>query len=167
MTKSSSAAKGSFGPLRAPTHIRTNIVTDFQPDVCKDYKETGFCGFGDACKFLHDRSVTKAGWQLEKDWIEEQEERRRKRERGVDPDAKDDGGNKNVDDDGLPFACFICRSAFKAPVVSLCRHYFCEECAVERLATDSTCAACGKQLRGVLNTATKIVTKMERAGRAG
>lgn len=22
---------------------------DYQPDICKDYKETGFCGFGGEC----------------------------------------------------------------------------------------------------------------------
>jgi len=42
-----------FGPIKGPSaSIRTITLTDFQPDVCKDYKETGFCGFGDTCKFL-------------------------------------------------------------------------------------------------------------------
>ena len=35
----------SFGPIKASTNIRTITVTDFTPDVCKDYKQTGFCGF--------------------------------------------------------------------------------------------------------------------------
>ena len=35
--------------------------------MCKDFKDTGYCGYGDACKFLHDRSDYKSGWQLEKD----------------------------------------------------------------------------------------------------
>ena len=39
---------------------------DYQPDVCKDYKETGFCGYGDACKFVHDRSDYKSGWEIER-----------------------------------------------------------------------------------------------------
>lgn len=38
--------KKSFGPIKAPTNVRTITVTDFAPDVCKDYKQTGFCGFG-------------------------------------------------------------------------------------------------------------------------
>lgn len=25
--------------------------------VCKDYKETGRCGYGDSCVFMHDRGV--------------------------------------------------------------------------------------------------------------
>lgn len=65
------------GPQRASgSTIRTVTITDYQPDVCKDYKgafqlqrdslnieliigitETGYCGFGDTCKFLHDRGT--------------------------------------------------------------------------------------------------------------
>jgi hypothetical protein len=45
---------------------------DYQPDICKDYKETGYCGFGDSCKFMHDRGDYKSGWQLEREWKEEQ-----------------------------------------------------------------------------------------------
>jgi RING finger protein 113A len=71
------------GPIRAPAHLRVSVRWDYQPDICKDYKETGllsnvyfiliklfyllgYCGFGDSCKFLHDRSDYKHGWQIEK-----------------------------------------------------------------------------------------------------
>lgn len=76
-----SAAKytGLYGPVRASsTNVRTTLRIDYQPDVCKDYKETGYCGFGDSCKFLHDRSDYKAGWQLENEWQQEQAEKRQK-----------------------------------------------------------------------------------------
>ncbi|XP_012513411.1 PREDICTED: RING finger protein 113A-like [Propithecus coquereli] len=49
------------GPIRAPEHLRATMHWDYQPGICKDYKETGFCGFGDSCKFLHDRSDYKHG----------------------------------------------------------------------------------------------------------
>ena len=35
------------GPVRASTNVRMTVTTDFAPDVCKDYKKTGWCGFGD------------------------------------------------------------------------------------------------------------------------
>lgn len=57
---------GAHGPLRASTNVRTSIRVDYQPDLCKDYKETGYCGYGDACKFLHDRGDYKAGWEIER-----------------------------------------------------------------------------------------------------
>jgi len=66
------------GPQRSSNTIKTVTLVDYQPDVCKDYKgkwfqlwprqclpntvyatETGFCGFGDTCKFLHDRGTCK------------------------------------------------------------------------------------------------------------
>ncbi len=30
----------------------------------------GFCGYGDSCKFMHDRGDYKAGWQIEKEYQE-------------------------------------------------------------------------------------------------
>lgn len=57
---------GSHGPLRANVTVRAISRFDYQPDICKDYKETGFCGYGDACKFLHDRSDYKSGWEMER-----------------------------------------------------------------------------------------------------
>lgn len=34
------------GPIRAPANLRATVRWDYQPDICKDFKETGFCGFG-------------------------------------------------------------------------------------------------------------------------
>lgn len=152
-----------FGPIRAPAHLRASVRVDYQPDVCKDYKETGYCGFGDACKFLHDRSDYKAGWQLDSEWTTQQEKRRR----GLFSSGvhEDEGSNHlnsgDVDDDGLPFACFICRDDFKSPVMTLCGHYFCEHCALTRMQKEGTCAICKKQMRGTLNAAPKLVAKLK------
>jgi RING finger protein 113A len=33
---------GTQGPIRAPAFIRTTSRFDYQPNICKDYKETGF-----------------------------------------------------------------------------------------------------------------------------
>ena len=155
--------KGLYAPMGAPSHLRVSVRFDYQPDVCKDFKETGYCGFGDACKFLHDRSDYKAGWQLEKEWSEKQKLRQERIARGEDPDEDPTAKSKNDDDvdkDGLPFACFICRGSFKFPVETLCKHYFCEECALKRMEEDPRCAVCNTQLRGTLNTAHKLVAKL-------
>ncbi|KEH19406.1 zinc finger C-x8-C-x5-C-x3-H type protein [Medicago truncatula] len=65
----------THGPLRPSTHIRVSSRIDYQPDLCKDFKETGYCGYGDSCKFLHDRTDYKSGWQLEKEWNETEKRR--------------------------------------------------------------------------------------------
>ena len=63
---------GSLGPMRAPTNLRVNCRFDYAPGICKDYKETGYCGFGDSCVFLHDRGDYKSGWELEEEWKKNQ-----------------------------------------------------------------------------------------------
>lgn len=151
-----------FGPLRAPAHIRTSVRMDYQADICKDYKETGYCGFGDACKFLHDRSDFTAGWKLERDWAAKEGRRRERMLRGLDPDEKssDEEGEKNGRD-ALPFACHICRKDFVSPVVTQCNHYFCEECAIQWLQTNPSCPVCKATLNGTLNVAHKLIAKLK------
>lgn len=34
------------GPIRATQFMRASVRWDFAQDICKDYKETGFCTFG-------------------------------------------------------------------------------------------------------------------------
>ena len=46
--------------------MRQTAIFDYKPDICKDYKETGYCGYGDSCKFIHDRSDYKSGWELDR-----------------------------------------------------------------------------------------------------
>jgi hypothetical protein len=49
------------GPVQAPSNVRMINFIDYNPSLCKDYKETGYCGYGDSCKFVHDRGDYKSG----------------------------------------------------------------------------------------------------------
>ncbi|XP_042448302.1 zinc finger CCCH domain-containing protein 1-like [Zingiber officinale] len=158
-------ASGAHGPLRASAHIRLSARFDYQPDICKDYKETGYCGYGDSCKFMHDRGDYKSGWQLEKDWEEAEKARKKRlaaRSRGDNDEADHEDGNDDDDeaDDSLPFACFICRQPFEDPVVTKCKHYFCEHCALKHHAKNKKCFVCNKPTLGIFNTAHEIREKM-------
>ena len=98
------------GPMKAPANVRTVTVVDYQPDICKDYKETGYCGFGDTCKFLHDRSDYLAGWQMNS--------------MGEAADARAGSYGADLEDDDdkeedIPFACLLCRLPVRAPRVSI------------------------------------------------
>ena len=142
---------GRQGPIRAPANLRSTIRWDYQPDICKDYKETGFCGFGDSCKFLHDRSDYKHGWQLEREWKEGSYNQQDPHQYEIDSDGEDE----------LPFACFICREPFKNPVVTKCQHYFCESCALSHYRKSKRCFVCDVQTNGVFNPAKNIIKKIK------
>lgn len=163
--KSGSSHARTHGPSKPSANYRMSVLVDYQPDVCKDYKETGYCGFGDSCKFLHDRGDYKAGWQLDRDWEEEQKARK-ERERQGWVDANDSDANQESDrDDEMPFACFICREPWASctdPVVTTCGHYFCEQCALKHNAKTGKCFACNEPTRGIFNVAHDII-KREKA----
>lgn len=132
------------GPMRATANIRTITLVDYQPDVCKPYKETGFCGYGDSCKFLHDRGDYLAGWQLDQ------------------MDAEDGAAPvESEEEEMLPFACLICKKEFDEPVVTKCGHYFCMKCAVNRFIKSPKCYACGAATNGIFNKAEKLLAKLE------
>jgi len=119
---------------------------------CKDYKETGFCGYGDSCKFLHDRSDYKTGWQLDKEWDA--------KTYGKDDSEQYEIKEDEDEDDQLPFACFICREDFKNPIVTKCTHYFCEKCAIDYFRKSPRCAACGTATQGIFNPAKNLIKKL-------
>ncbi|KAI0633546.1 hypothetical protein C8Q77DRAFT_1057597 [Trametes polyzona] len=138
------------GPQRSNNStIRTVTIVDYQPDVCKDYKETGYCGYGDTCKFLHDRGTYLAGWQLDK--------------LAANPKKQaEEESDTDSDDEDIPFACIICRKPYTDPVVTRCGHYFCSACAIKRFAKTPKCAACGAPTGGIFNRADKVIAKLKK-----
>nr|POF05894.1 pre-mrna-splicing factor cwc24 [Quercus suber] len=157
------------GPVRgAASNVRQVTVTDFAPDVCKDYKQTGYCGFGDSCKFLHAREDYQAGWQLDQEW-----EKTKKKNRKQNANQKKVTAEDVVDDDddeeqkllaSIPFKCIICKGPYDRPVVTRCRHYFCEKCAMTRYMKEKKkgCANCGADTNGTFNAARKLTELLER-----
>lgn len=87
----------------------------------------------------------------------------KKEEEGFDTEEKE------VVDDGIPFACHICRGSFKDPIVTTCNHYFCQDCMSQRVKEVGTgCPVCQKDTHGVLNFPQKLVAKKRRLiGRDG
>ncbi|KAJ5562634.1 Zinc finger RING-type [Penicillium sp. DV-2018c] len=169
-------APSKFGPIKAPTNVRTVTVTDFAPDVCKDWKQTGYCGFGDSCKFLHSREAYKQGWELDRDW--EINTKGKQLTGRVVSQRKGAGKTTDEDDEededelleSIPFACLICRKPYREPIITKCGHYFCESCALQRYRKNPSCAACGEGTGGVFNVAKKLNAllnkKRERARKA-
>ncbi|KAI3654030.1 hypothetical protein MP228_000749 [Amoeboaphelidium protococcarum] len=150
-----------MGPQKqSSSAIRITSRFDYQPDVCKDYKETGFCGFGDSCIFLHDRTEYKQGWQIDK----EHEQRLRDKELNgdkQDDQKKDDTNKKQNKGEDIPFKCVICKSDYKQPVITRCGHYFCQTCAFTEFRKSSKCFICGQDTMGIFNVVKKVPFKSQ------
>jgi RING finger protein 113A len=150
--RKSTATAAKRGPVRAHSSIHVSNQFDYKPDVCKDYFETGFCGWGDNCKFAHIREDYKKGWEIDLEY----EESKKKQRDGEEITTK------KVDGEGdLPFACYICRLPFVDPVVTKCKHYFCEKCAIKEynFGKNPKCAVCKKDTGGIFNTAHEILKR--------
>jgi RING finger protein 113A len=149
------------GPQKAPSTVRIITMVDYTPDVCKDYKQTGFCGFGDNCKFLHAREDYAAGWKLDKEW---EVSGKGKKPSGTVVASANREGKPEKDEDGvdlamlekIPFACIICKKPYRSPIITKCGHYFCEACALKRYRKDPTCANCAAKTYGVFNGARNL-----------
>jgi hypothetical protein len=143
---SESKAKGTAGlkagPIKASNFIRSTTLIDYNPSVCKDYKQTGFCGFGQNCIYVHDRGDYKSGWEIDKEWAAQN--KRGAQEENYEVHSSDD-------EDELPFACFICRGEFVQPVVTKCGHHFCESCALQQEKKTKRCAVCNEPTSGIFN----------------
>lgn len=157
--------KSKSGPIRLKTNIRNTCTFDFQADVCKDYKETGYCGYGDNCKFLHDRGDYKTGWQLEKEWEDEQNAKVAQvlngKAFGIGDDSEDDLSDD--DEDSLPFACLKCRNKWtptRMPVITKCGHLFCENCLLNHFKKSSKCPYCKEQTGKFYNVSKRVVKKI-------
>ena len=161
----------AVGPMRAPANVRASITTDTSPGICKDYKQTGFCGFGDSCIYMHDRADYKQGWQLDREWEKVTQGQRLTAggqvvaRRAGDRHAAS-GTVAGADDEeealleGIPFACIICKQDYKNPIKTRCGHYFCEACVLKRYKNGKpNCEACGASTGGVFNDA-KVLRKL-------
>ncbi|KAI9811796.1 MAG: RNA-splicing factor [Thelocarpon impressellum] len=165
--KANAPPSRAVGPVKAPTNIRTITVTDFAPDVCKDYKTTGFCGFGDSCKFLHAREDYKQGWELDRDWEIGTKGKKASGKTVASASRSADAGDDSDADDAalletIPFACVLCKRPYSNPVVTRCGHYFCEACALQRYRKAPSCAVCGAGTGGVFNGAKGLKRLLER-----
>lgn len=169
---------GAHGPARASSNVRITYVMDYKPDICKDYKDSGYCGYGDACKFVHDRGDYKQGWQLDKDWEKKQQEKKEKQaelerlEKALNSDGEEVDLNEDEDEekddtfDGtIPSECQMCSKSWldvRNPIVTKCKHYFCEACALrnDSAKKEKTCFACDMPTGGTFNAAKDILKRV-------
>ena len=139
---------GSLGPIKAPQHYRASCRFDYAMGICKDWKEAGYCGFGDTCIFVHDRSDYKSGYQMEKDW-EDRQNRERKRAFGEAVQTEPDYEIHSDEDES--HLCGICSGEYTDPVITECGHIFCYKCALAHYEKSKKCAECRADTKGIFN----------------
>ena len=144
---------------------------DYNPSLCKDYHETGYCVWGNTCIYAHDRTDYKRGWQQDKDWEEKQRrkaERRKRRqiakENGLEDEVSDSTDSEELEDyeDDTKYGeideeCLICGHEYKDPVVTECGHVFCEKCALSNFSSSKVCFKCDKPISGIFNDGTNVL----------
>lgn len=139
------ASRPTAGPQLTSSSLRFSCRFDYAPDLCKDYLETGFCGFGDSCKFVHDRGDYKMGWELDRDW-EEQQRKLRLGHRVDDDEYVLSAAEEKIEDSTR---CGICEKDLAKPIVETkCGHRFCEKCALAHSRKSNKCKICDAVIDG-------------------
>lgn len=180
---------GLLGPTRnTMSNVRSTMRVEYwgvsgDGGICKDYKETGYCGYGDSCKFMHDRGDYKQGFHLDKEWdakqkkIEEEKKKRWEKRtlrraklvaEGKQPGEDDETSseeNASDSDDELPSACPACDLKWEAcssiPIQTQCGHHFCEDCAMTHYAKTPTCMTCQNPTHGIFNSCDSLEAKIK------
>jgi RING finger protein 113A len=67
----------------------------------------------------------------------------------------------DADEEDVPFACLICRQNFRTPIVTRCKHYFCEQCALDHYRRSPKCFVCGEKTGGIFTMAKDLLRKLE------
>ncbi|CAC5373946.1 RNF113A [Mytilus coruscus] len=176
------------GPIRAPAHLRATVRWDYQPDICKDFKETGYCSRGGMKGPIrapaHLRATVR--WDYQPDICKDYKETgfcgfgdsckflhdRSDYKHGWQLEREMDEGRYGArdatnyeissDEEDLPFKCFICREFFTNPIKTKCQHYFCEKCALSHYKKSKRCFVCNEQTNGVFNPAKELLSKIEK-----
>lgn len=144
-----------FGPKPAiVANVRVTSRMDYAQDICKDWYETGYCVFGDGCKFMHVRDESKPAWQVDAEWDLQQKREKEKREeeerlKRFKAEAKEMGYAVDVP------KCAICQKSNEASLVkpAECKDTFCESCIMKAFKAKKRCPVCSKTLSGQFNRA--------------
>ncbi|CAL4166419.1 unnamed protein product, partial [Meganyctiphanes norvegica] len=136
------------GRVDANTHMHVFLLKIPIP-MYYNINEENHKGLKDSCKFLHDRTDYKLGWQMEMESTK----------RGQDD--SDENWEIPSDEEHLPFKCFICRQSFVDPVQTKCQHYFCEKCALEQFKKNKRCYVCAENTMGVFQPAKELIARMK------
>lgn len=96
---------------------------------------------------------------MDREWEINQKTGKAKNKKEDDVKGEDDEEKELKD---IPFKCIICKDDYKSPIVTKCKHYFCETCAIAKYKKTPNCAICGKRTDGAFSMAKELRKKLER-----
>lgn len=134
---------------RIKRHFKNPVDVDYNPSICKDFHDSGYCSWGDTCIYAHDRTDYKRGWEIDKEWDEQQTTIKNKHIQ-VFLSKQLGMNNESTKDDGK---CGICQLRAVNGVSTECEHLFCERCIVDHYRSAKRCPVCAKTIRGVFTDA--------------
>jgi len=134
-----------YGPSSAPAFVRATTITDYNPNLCKDYNQTGYCGYGDSCIYIHDRTTYVSGNVLDQRW-----------DAMISSKKKTKVPKQQEEEAAITTCCLVCKTVSNLLVKTRCNHIFCETCAYARFNKGITsCEECGAQTLGIFNVVIK------------
>lgn len=136
ISDNSNRVNSSNGPIRDTSKVDRMVCRfDYAQDLCKDYNETGYCGFGDSCIFLHDRGDYKSGWELDQEFSNRSLNHQTSFviSKSIDLPLFPTNFNSGSNEEKLQIDCEICQIEWK-PNTRVCKikcgHEFCESCTL-------------------------------------
>lgn len=140
----------SYGPIKLSNNIRSINQIDYAMGICTDFKRTGYCGYGDNCIFLHDRTDIKSSWEIDREIKKAKLKELDMLKKGININSKETFTEKNKLKDEI--TCPICKKIIVNPVSTICNHLYCEQCINNHYKNESkACLICNKHLKGVFN----------------
>lgn len=140
-----------LGPIKLTNNIRGVNQIDYAMGICTDFKRTGYCGYGDNCIFLHDRSEIKSSWEIDREIKKAKLKELEMLKKGININTTELFTDKNKLKEEI--TCPICKKELKSPVSTICNHLYCEECINDYYKNKSkACLICNKHLKGVFNS---------------
>ena len=134
---------------RIKKHFKNPVDVDYNPSICKDFHDSGYCSWGDSCIYAHDRTNYKRGWEIDKEWEDQQKELKSKQIEAFLNKRAEDGNRSDKKED----ECQICHNSAIDPVYTECEHLFCEKCILEHYKHSKKCPECAKPIKGVFTDA--------------
>lgn len=105
---------------------------DYQMNICKDFQKTGFCRYGDECKFVHERDSYDTTNKFMPNY--------KATSTKILNRSKNSSNKEIAQEDALK--CVLCTNNPSSPMRIKCGHLCCEACFLKGCSQNAECSLC-------------------------